>query len=238
MLDFFTKSVKTVVCGGGDVSLATGDAFASRYRLFNLNGSTETGSYPLLRPSGRYPSEDWKYICPHPDAGLEVRPREKGVYEVILVRYSSFEQEQPIFKIFPHLKEYSTKDLFTPHPTKANLWTFQSRTDDTIVFKSGSMCSPIAMEQHALQHLDVEAVLMTGTGRYQPALLIELKSEASLSGLEHFATLAHHQRGERDVQDWSSRFEITYPVYGEATANTACWKGHDSASSDAEALSR
>lgn len=58
--DFVTSNVDTLAYGGGDVSQWAGDALCPSIRLFNFMGSTETGSFPLLRPSDRYPSEDWK----------------------------------------------------------------------------------------------------------------------------------------------------------------------------------
>lgn len=181
MLDFITSNVDVVTYAGGDVSQWSGDALASKVKLFNFNGSTESGSYPLLRPSDRYPSEDWKYIHPHPAAGIEFRASVHGLFEAFIVRNPDYENEQPVCKIFPHLHEYPTKDLWAPHPTKQELWAYRGRADDTILFKPGYMCDPIPMEQHLSQHPDVRAVLMTGTGRSQPALLIERASEEHLS---------------------------------------------------------
>ena len=173
MSSFIMSNVETVTYGGGDVSQWSGDAIASKVKLFNFNGSTETGSFPLLRPSDRFPFKDWKYIHPHPAAGIEFRPSLHGQFEAFIVRNTSFENEQPVFKLFPHLKEYPTKDLWTPHPSQKNLWAYRGRADDTIVFKPGYMCDPIFMEQHVSQHSEVRAALMAGTGRSQPALIIE-----------------------------------------------------------------
>lgn len=58
VLDVVTNCIGIIAYGGGDVSQATGDAIGTRSKVFNFNGSTETGSYPLLRPSGPYPFED------------------------------------------------------------------------------------------------------------------------------------------------------------------------------------
>ena len=181
MADFITSNVDTVTYGGGDVSQWSGDALASKVKLFNFNGSTETGSFPLLRPSERYPSEDWKYIHPHPAAGIEFRPSLHGQFEAFIVRNTVFENEQPVFKLFPQLQEYPTKDLWAPHPSKKDLWAYRGRADDTIVFKPGYMCDPVSMEQHVSQHPEVRAVLMAGTGRSQPVLLIERADDRSLS---------------------------------------------------------
>ncbi|KAL8841961.1 MAG: hypothetical protein Q9176_002898 [Flavoplaca citrina] len=173
MSNIIGDNVETVIYAGGDVSQWTGDALASKVQLFNFNGSTETGSYPLLRPSGTFPFEDWKYIQPHPAGGLEFRPSVLGLFEAVIIRNKVYEDEQPVFKVFPHLSEYPTKDLWAPHPHKKGLWTYRGRTDDTIVFKPGYMCDPVPMEQMVTQHADVRAVLMAGTGRSRPALIVE-----------------------------------------------------------------
>ncbi|KAL8917524.1 MAG: hypothetical protein Q9172_005812 [Xanthocarpia lactea] len=183
MLNTIGANAETVVYGGGDVSQSLGDALANKVQLFNFNGSTETGSFPLLRPLGDFPSQDWKYIQPHPAAGLEFRPSSHDLYEVVIVKNRVYEDEQPVFKIFPHLEEFPTKDLFAPHPTKPGLWTYRGRADNTIVFKPGHMCDPVPMEQSVGQHAGVRAVLMAGTGRFQPALLIERTNDQAFSAV-------------------------------------------------------
>ncbi|KAI4277762.1 MAG: hypothetical protein LQ337_001520 [Flavoplaca oasis] len=181
MSSMIGEIVETVIYGGGDVSQWTGDALASKVQLFNFNGSTETGSYPLLRPSGLFPFEDWKYIQPHPASGLEFRPSVHGLFEAVIIKNKVYEDEQPVFKIFPHLSEYPTKDLWAPHPKKKGLWTYRGRADDTIVFKPGYMCDPVPMEQMVTQHADVRAALMAGTGRFRPALIVERAGDGPFS---------------------------------------------------------
>ncbi|KAL9017855.1 MAG: hypothetical protein Q9185_004803 [Variospora sp. 1 TL-2023] len=203
MLNTIAANAETVAYGGGDVSQSLGDALASKVQLFNFNGSTETGSFPLLRPSGKFPSQDWRYIQPHPAAGLEFRPSVHGLYEAVIVKNRVYEDEQPVFKIFPHLDEYPTKDLWAPHPTKTGLWVYRGRADDTIVFKPGHMCDPVPMEQTVTQHPGVRAVLMAGTGRFQPALLVERASDhASISDLWPLINEANqmYQLGARVAQ--------------------------------------
>lgn len=184
MLDFVTSNLETIVYGGGDVSQLAGSAMASRSQVFNFNGSTETGCFPILRPSGKYPSEDWKYLHLHPAAGIEFRPSVNGLFEAFIIRNTKFEDEQPVFKIFPQIKEYPTKDLWMPHPSKPNLWAYHGRADDIIVFGPGYMCNPIAMEQHVAHHPKIRAALMAGTGRSQPALLVEPANDHPLSPAE------------------------------------------------------
>ena len=181
MLDFVTTNLETVTYGGGGVSQWSGDALVPKVQLFNFYGSTETGSIPLLRPSGEFPSQEWNYIHPHPAAGLDFRPSVHGLYEAVIVRNKVYEDEQPVFKIFPHLEEYPTKDLWEPHPTNTSLWTHRGRADDIILFKPGYMCDPIPMEQKVARHSGIQAVLMAGTGRSQPILLVERVSDQAYS---------------------------------------------------------
>ena len=181
IMEYVSRNVRTVVYGGGDVSQWSGDTVASQVQLFNVNGSTETGSIPILRPSDHFPSEEWKYIQPHPAAGLEFRPSLNGQFEAFIVRNPDFENEQPVFKLFPQLHEYSTKDLWAPHPSKEGLWTYRGRADDTILFKAGFMCDPVPLEQHVSQYREVQAALMAGTGRSQPSLIIERVDNQPLS---------------------------------------------------------
>ena len=96
-----------------------------------------------------------------------------GLYETYVVRNPDFEHEQPVFKVFPHLQEYATKDLFSPHPCKPDLWTYRGRADDMIVLKTGMMTNPIAMEQHISRHPKGQGAVIAGTWRFQLSLLIE-----------------------------------------------------------------
>ena len=173
MLDLVCSKVRYVAYGGGDVSKACGDAFSSRLILFSFIGSTETSTYPALRSVDNTSTEDWKYIHPHPASGLEFRPSVDGLFEAFIVRKPDPEEEQPVFKIFPELKEYPTKDLYSPHPARSGLWLYRGRADDIIVFKTGYLCNPIQLEQQLGDHPDIRSALMVGTGRYHSALLIE-----------------------------------------------------------------
>ena len=181
MLDVVCSKVRSVSYGGGDVSQSCGDTFAARVKTFNFNGSTETSTIPGLLSVRDAAPEDWKYVYPHPAAGMEFRPSVDGLFEAFLVRKPDPEDEQPVFKIFPELKEYRTKDLWSPHPVKSGLWQYRGRADDIINFKTGYLCNPIRLEQHVSSQPDVRSALMAGTGRYRPALLLEPESNEWLA---------------------------------------------------------
>ncbi|KAL8721901.1 MAG: hypothetical protein Q9225_001497 [Loekoesia sp. 1 TL-2023] len=178
---FVTSAVEVICYGGGDVSPWVGEKIASKVQLFNFYGSTETGNIPLIRPTGKYAHGDWKCIRPHPAAGMDFRASLDGQYESVIIKNTVQEDEQPVFKLFPNLHEYLTRDLWKPHPSIADSWLYHGRADNVIVFKPGNKCDPITMEHHVAQHPDIKGVLMAGTGRSQPALVIERAEEQHLS---------------------------------------------------------
>jgi hypothetical protein len=52
------------------------------------------------------------------------------------------------------------KDLYTPHPTKPDLWVYKGRTDDMLVLSSGEKVRPLPMEAIINTHPAVKDCLM------------------------------------------------------------------------------
>ena len=69
------------------------------------------------------------------------------------------------------------KDLYSPHPTKPDLWLHRGRYDDIIVFSTGEKINPLTMEGIICMHPDVRRALVVGQGRFQSALLVEPKAK-------------------------------------------------------------
>ena len=189
MLNFVSTNVAAVAYAGGDVLQAYGDAIASRTKFYNYFGATESGILPTIQAINGFAIEDWKYLQPHPAAGFEFRLKQNGLYEAFIVRNQNLEDEQPVFKLFPHLQEYPTHDMFSQHPTNPDLWKHRGRSDDIITFITGQQTNPIGMEQLVSRHPEVRAALMAGTGRYQPSLLIELIDDRSLAAADKSAVV-------------------------------------------------
>lgn len=119
-------------------------------------------------------SEDWNYTQFHPQLGLEFRPVSDEIYELYAVRNPEKIDTQPTFTIFPDAQEYTSRDLFVHHPSRSDLWKWQSRADDIIVFLNGEKTNPISMEQHIVScNSDISAALVVGARRFQASLLIE-----------------------------------------------------------------
>lgn len=136
----------------------------------SLMASTETVT--LVQHVTDY--EDWSYVCLNPVLnGIQMRPV-AGLFELVYVRNTECAEFQGVFKVFPHLLEYSMRDLYSKHPTKPNHWRHEGRKDDIIVFKNGAKFNPMLHERMIAMHPKVHACLLVGTGRDKPAVIIEL----------------------------------------------------------------
>jgi len=142
ILESMSKKIRGVAYGGGDIAQHFGDVVASKTMLYTTIGSTETGPYPMIRRKGSWVPEDWKYFQVHPTAGLEFRHVNENLYEIYIVKNQKEEEEQPVFKLFPDLKEYATNELCSRHPSKPDLWTYEGRTDDMINLSTTMMANP------------------------------------------------------------------------------------------------
>lgn len=100
-----------------------------------------------------------------------------GLFELVFVKDERLSEYQGVFKAYPHLREYSMQDLYSPHPSKAHHWKHEGRKDDIIVFQNGWKFSPIVHERLIAAHPLVQHAIVVGTGRDRPAVIIELLPE-------------------------------------------------------------
>lgn len=173
-------ALKYVLPAGGALSKAAGDAIIKYTTLLNVLGTTELGTLRGLEVD----QEDWAYICPSIDAGVEFRHVSGNAYEMFVDRDERLKGWQPTFEIFPDLQEFSTHDLFSKHPTKHDHWLYCGRSDDVIVFLNGEKTNPILMEGLLHNHPDVRSALVVGQNRFEAALLIEPSQHSKVSSIE------------------------------------------------------
>jgi thioester reductase-like protein len=170
--DYFRR-LRFLCFAGGPLSKTAGDRLSKLTTLCQFFGSTETAGIRQLVPL----PEDWPYIEFHPLTKVHFEPSGDDAYELILYADESTISSSTLNHNLPGVREYYTKDLLRSHPTKANLWQFHGRKDDIIVLSNGEKLYPIPMELALTGHAQVAGALVTGTGRFQPALLLEPKSE-------------------------------------------------------------
>lgn len=94
-----------------------------------------------------------------------------NTYELVVRRNRP--SRQALFYTFPYLEEWSTKDLYRPHPTLPDRWMYCGRIDNVIVFSNGEKLNPVSMEEVIVGHPLLKGALVVGQGRFQPALLLE-----------------------------------------------------------------
>lgn len=98
-----------------------------------------------------------------------------GTFELVIIADESNRDAAPVFHNLPGENPFFTKDLFTQHPTKPNLYKYYGRKDDILVLANGEKVNPIPLEQFVQADASLKGVLLTGNGRTQPALIIEPK---------------------------------------------------------------
>lgn len=119
--------------------------------------------------------EDWEYHTFNIEqSGIEFRRRDGELHELVIVRNAKVDHTQAIFVTFPDLWEYYTKDLFSKHPTKQNLWKYGGNLDDVLVLSSGKKLNPVTIER-IITCPEVTGCVLVGQGRFQTAALIEVK---------------------------------------------------------------
>ena len=168
-------AIDCLVISGGPLAKDAGDRAIEKTAVVNIMGTTET----FLLPTQQVDREDWQYFYFSHCLGAELRHRWEDLFELVIARNTEFELSQGVFQTFPHLQEYSTKDLYSPHPTKPDLWQYRGRSDDVIVFSNGEKINPITMEGIIAMHPSVTGALVFGSGRFQSSLLIEVKNPAA-----------------------------------------------------------
>lgn len=113
-----------------------------------------------------------------------------GTFELIIFADESNQDAAPVFHNLPGENPFYTKDLFTQHPTKPNLYKYYGRKDDILVLSNGEKVNPIPLEQYvqADASSSLKGVLLTGNGRTQPVLIVEPKDILDEPGRAHLIT--------------------------------------------------
>lgn len=145
------------------------NAIKSRVKMQPAYGSSEAGPFAFILES----QDDYEWIHFHPIMGATFRHFSEDLYECVLVRDPSLDSAQFVFENFPHLNEWPTKDLFSKHPLRNDLWRFRGRKDDILVLSNARNVDPGLIESTVVSHPKVKAALLCGSGRMATALLVE-----------------------------------------------------------------
>ncbi|KAL9583368.1 MAG: hypothetical protein Q9203_005113 [Teloschistes exilis] len=161
--------------GGGPLPSSAGALVTIKTKLFNLMGSSEMACIPTEEVGRQY----WEYLKFSPKIGYQMRKQSDDLFELCFIRKPHLDRFQSIFCTFPDRHEYSTRDLYSRHPTIPDLWKYAGRSDDIIVLSNGEKVNPTWMENLVAAHPDVQSALVVGHARFQTALLVEPKESLS-----------------------------------------------------------
>ncbi|KAK7430449.1 hypothetical protein QQZ08_002968 [Neonectria magnoliae] len=168
------KKLQFVAFGGGNLAHKAGNILINRGVIVS-NGiaATEYYPYPIHFQTNM---KNWQYFIINSQVmGCDWSPvGEDGLYELVVRRKDTQDPgHQAVFYTFPDLDEWSTKDLYRPHPTLPDHWMFCGRVDDIIVFSTGEKLNPVTMEEIIAGHPSVKGALIVGQARFQAALMLE-----------------------------------------------------------------
>ncbi|KAF4631134.1 hypothetical protein G7Y89_g6998 [Cudoniella acicularis] len=169
-----STKVSMISFGGGPLSKSTGDILTQHFRLFGMYGTSEMGTIHKIVPYGTWDSRTWNSWKPHPGDNIEFRRLQDDSYEAIVHRNNAANGEQPVFKLFPDLQEWSTRDMFSPDPHREGFWAYRGRVDDLIILNNGGTINPSGYEEKISSVPFVSQAIMYGTGMPHPALLVEV----------------------------------------------------------------
>jgi thioester reductase-like protein len=171
----YCVETKVIIFGGGPLANFAGDYLSKHIPVMaQLVGSTECGFLPLISKESEY----WQAFHFHTTVGgicFEQEQSDPSLYELVVKRVPGQEWSQGVFENFPDLNEWRTQDLYKKHPTRKRFWLYAGRADDMIVLSNGEKFIPIGMEHMISAHPFVKSGLVVGQGRFQCALIIELK---------------------------------------------------------------
>jgi thioester reductase-like protein/acyl-CoA synthetase (AMP-forming)/AMP-acid ligase II len=167
--------LKAIWYGGGPCTVEVGEAIRKHAPIFSVIGTTESLAFPAY---SRHP-EDWNYINYGTTYnGIQFRDNGNDLYEMVFVRDPKTDQFHSTWFTFPDLQEYSTKDLYSKHPTRPGHWMHQGRSDDVLVLSNGEKVVPGPLQDAIKASPEVRDALVLGHSRFEVAALIELEDSA------------------------------------------------------------
>lgn len=195
----------SVAYGGGNLARECGNRLTKQgARLINLMGATEYAPFAVYTKSDPML---WQYFHYNKDIlGCEFRRQDgdEDVYEMIMVRQKENSKHpglQGVFYTFPELKEWSTKDLYRPHPTLPDHWIYHGRSDNIIVFSNGEKLNPVTIEEIISDHAELKGAMVVGSQKFQAGVIVEPKvnpktKEEEKALLDRVWPLVEHANGE------------------------------------------
>jgi len=169
------EKLETVIYTGSALETSVGNLISQHVILQGFIGATDLPCWEFVR----HDPEDWAYYKFHLDSGAVFEQRSGNHYELIVTLVPGREGCQCAFLLHPDVDRYPTRDLFSKHPVKPDLWMHCGRTDDLITFSHGEDLYATEMEMVVQQHPRIRLAIIGGMAKPKPCLIVELFEEES-----------------------------------------------------------
>jgi acyl-coenzyme A synthetase/AMP-(fatty) acid ligase len=174
------RELECIYFAGAPLPKPVAEKLVGHVKIQPAMGTTESGAYWLEVRN----EDDWEYYRFRDSNGIEMQPGTDDLHELVFKRQPQLARWQQIFHLFPDLEEFHTKDLWTRHPVRPDLWRFGGRTDDLVNLTHGESLYVTPIEATIQEHPDIRTAIVGGQGRIRPFVIIELGSKTPLSGVE------------------------------------------------------
>lgn len=168
--------LKHVGFAGGPLQPSVGNKLAAVLpHLFSFLGATECGWFLNIVGDNKV----WDSLNFYSDIGYRFDEVSDGLFELVIDKDEHTNKIfRGIFEVFPTLREYRTKDLYSANPDAPGWYTYRGRADDLIVLSNGEKINPIPLENIIRSHPLVRGALVVGEYRFSPSLLLEMENDS------------------------------------------------------------
>ncbi|CEN60488.1 hypothetical protein ASPCAL02925 [Aspergillus calidoustus] len=164
------RGLKHLLYSGATLSAKSAELLIPYTKVVSAVGTTEAGGYWTTVPKER---DAWEYLGFPRHLGVTFERRMDDLHELIWVRDDALPFQQ-IFKVYPELERFETKDLWREHPVHKGLWKIIGRLDDYVYLSHADGLHASSLEPEITAHPSVKSAVIGGHGRPAPVLLVEL----------------------------------------------------------------
>jgi hypothetical protein len=164
------RGLKHLLYSGATLSAKSAELLIPYTKVVSAVGTTEAGGYWTTVPKER---DAWEYLGFPRHLGVTFERRMDDLHELIWVRDDALPFQQ-IFKVYPELERFETKDLWREHPVHKGLWKVIGRLDDYVYLSHADGLHASSLEPEITAHPTVKSAVIGGHGRPAPVLLVEL----------------------------------------------------------------
>ncbi|GAW27363.1 putative nrps-like enzyme [Rosellinia necatrix] len=167
------QGIDFLITSGAPINPAVGERLSQVVEIRQPFGMTEAFLVPELDPGrNEWPYHEWNPNYKHE---MQLYDPDDETYELVVLAGEANKHTTAVYHNLPGVTEFRTKDLFTRHPEKPNLYKYYGRRDDIIVLANGHKLNPLPLEFDLSGHPGVKGAIVVGNRRPHTVLLVEPK---------------------------------------------------------------